>query len=728
MPATDLSTRCAKAALCSLAIFSFAACVAVAQLPDLIIADFEGSNYGDWTTTGTAFGSGPARGTLPNQMDVDGFLGNGLINSYNGGDDTVGTLTSSPFKIERHFIQFLIGGGGWKSKTCVNLLIDDKVVRTATGLNTQVGGTEHLDPQAWDVSDLLGKTAVIQVIDQATGTWGHINLDHIVQTDHKSPGIVVFKDISRQMKAEGRYLNLPVTPGAPMRHVKLLADGKVERELDIELSEGNPDWWAFLDLTPFKGQQVTILAENLPDNSNALKLVDQSDEIKDISNLYHEALRPRFHFTSRRGWLNDPNGLVFYQGEYHLFYQHNPYGWVGRNMHWGHAVSTDLVHWKELPVALFPDEHGAMWSGSAVVDWNNTAGFQTGAEKSLVTIFCEAGHPFGQGIAYSNDRGRTWTKYEHNPVLPHVAGDNRDPKVIWYAPDKKWIMALYLEGTRYALFSSPNLKNWTRLSDVTLPGDGECPEFFEIPVDGNPQNTRWVFYGASGHYLVGTFDGTTFKPDGKQQELQHGDAWYASQTFTDIPASDGRRILIPWGRMFDHDCAPYRGMPFNQMMGVPVTLALRSTDSGLRLFANPVKELEMLRGKAHDIKAQPIRSRENPLADIKGELFDIVAEITLGDARQIAFNLRGVPLLYDVQKQELSCADRTAPLKAKDGKIQLRLMLDRTSIDIFGNDGELYMPMSLVFPAGGTPLELMSGGGTATINSLTVFEMNSAWN
>ncbi|HWQ91869.1 MAG TPA: glycoside hydrolase family 32 protein, partial [Clostridia bacterium] len=298
-----------------------------------------------------------------------------------------------------------------------------------------------------------------------------------------------------------------------------------------------------------------------------------------------EPLRPQFHFTSRRGWLNDPNGLVFYKGEYHLFYQHNPYGWGWGNMHWGHAVSPDLVHWKELPIALYPDEHGTMFSGSAVVDWNNTAGFQSGSEKPLVAMFTAAGKPFTQGLAFSNDRGRTWTKYENNPVLPHIVAENRDPKVIWHAPEQKWVMALYLDESDYALFASKDLKRWEKLSDVRIPGDSECPEFFEMPVEGREGETRWVFYGASGRHLVGKFDGTTFKPEGGPQELQRGNCWYASQTYSDIPARDGRRILIPWGRMTAREVPFHQGMPFNQMMGLPVELTLRNTDDGLRLCA-----------------------------------------------------------------------------------------------------------------------------------------------
>jgi fructan beta-fructosidase len=699
---------------------------AVAQKPDLLIADFEGTNYGDWIVTGTAFGSGPAHGTLPNQMKVDGFRGRGLVNSFYGGDDSTGTLTSPPFKFERKFVQFLMGGGGWPDRTCMNLLVEGKVVRTATGPNTRAGGTERLEPQRWDVHEFLGQTGVIQIVDNATGGWGHINVDHIVQTDRKAPEIVTLKEISRQIKAEKRYLNFPVSTGAPKRHLKVLVDDHVEREFEIELVADNVEWRAFLDITALKGKQLTIQAEKMPEDSTALNSIDQTDEIKDHETLYRESLRPQFHFTSRRGWLNDPNGLVFYKGEYHLFYQHNPYGWNWGNMHWGHAVSTDLVHWKELPIALYPDRLGTMFSGSAVVDWKNTAGFQRGSEKALVAIFTDAGEPFTQGLAFSNDKGRTWSKYDKNPVLPHIVKENRDPKVIWYTPENKWIMALYLDGNHYALFASPALKHWEKLCDVMLPGDAECPEFFEMPIEGQPHEKRWIFYGASGKYLVGKFDGKNFKSESEPLSLQDGNAWYASQTFNDIPTVDGRRILIPWGRMADEK-PPFKGMAFNQMMGIPVELTLRDVPAGLRLYATPVRELSTLRRKTHHIENRELRLEENPIRGIKGELLDITADITAHDASAIVFNVHGQIVTYDVLKQELYCAGKKASLPLKAGRVRLRMLVDRLSIDIFGNDGELYMPIGVVLDPGNTSVQVASRGGSALVNSLDVSELKSAW-
>jgi sucrose-6-phosphate hydrolase SacC (GH32 family) len=268
---------------------------------------------------------------------------------------------------------------------------------------------------------------------------------------------------------------------------------------------------------------------------------------------YHETYRPQFHFTAPAGWLNDPNGLVYHAGEYHLFFQHNPFGVNWGNMTWGHAVSGDLVHWRALPNAIEPDRMGTIFSGSAVVDNGNTAGFQTGREPALVAIYTAAGgsspesdgQPFTQCIASSNDRGLTWSKYERNPVLPHIVGENRDPKVIWYAPGRFWVMALFLDGESFALFTSPDLKHWTRTQTLAITGS-ECPDFFPLSVEGEPDEERWVFMAANGHYIVGTFDGARFVPETDACVLDFGANYYAMQTYSDIPAQDGRRIQIAW--------------------------------------------------------------------------------------------------------------------------------------------------------------------------------------
>jgi hypothetical protein len=356
---------------------------------DIVIADFEGETYAPWTATGEAFGPEPAKGTLPGQMAVSGFHGRGLVNTFLRGDDSTGTLTSPPFRIERKFVAFLIGGGMNEEKLALQLLVEGKVVRSATGPNDKPGGSEALAPGSWDVSEFAGKMATLRIVDDAKSGWGHLNVDHIVQTDTKPPGLV--RNAERQFNATARYLHLAIKNGAPKRVVTLLVDGQPVVRNDIELAPAAPDWWAPMDVGAWSGRKLALQVDQLPDDSTALSSIEQGDTLKGAEDLYREPLRGQFHFSPRRGWNNDPNGLVFFNGEYHLFFQHNPYGWGWGNMHWGHAVSRDLAHWEELGDKLLPDGFGPMFSGSAVVDWNNTSGLGTDGKPPLVLIYTAAG-------------------------------------------------------------------------------------------------------------------------------------------------------------------------------------------------------------------------------------------------------------------------------------------------------------------------------------------------
>jgi sucrose-6-phosphate hydrolase SacC (GH32 family) len=691
---------------------------------DLLIADFEGPDYGAWKTTGEAFGPGPARGTLPGQMHVDGFRGQGLVNSFFQGDGTTGTLTSPEFPIERKFIAFLIGGGKDPERLAIRLLVDGQPVRSATGPNDRPGGSEMLAPESWEVSEYLGKTAVVQIVDEAKGGWGHINVDHLVQTDRKPPGMLT--DAQREFKIEKRYLHLPIKNG-PTRKVAALVDGRAVVRNDIGLADGEPDWWAFMDVSAWHGQTVTLQVDKLPEDSTALTSIEQSDAIKGVEDLYREPLRGQFHFSSRRGWNNDPNGLVFFKDEYHLFYQHNPYGWGWGNMHWGHAVSRDLVHWQELGDKLLPDELGPMFSGSAVVDWNNTSGLGQNGQPPVVLFYTAAGNPTTQCLAYSTD-GRTFTKYPGNPIVKQITGGNRDPKVIWHEPSKQWVMTLYVglpgkdvpEKHTIHFFTSPNLKDWTLTSQTD--GFFECPDFFELPVDGDATQRKWVLTAASSAYMLGTFDGTKFTPETPSLPGHRGRGFYAAQTFSDIPAQDGRRIQIGWFQT----ATP--GMPFNQSMTIPLELKLAGTPDGPRLTWTPVKELAALRTKDHNLGPLTLAPGDaSPLAAMNAELVELRAEFEPGQAREIAFTVRGATIVYNAEKQELAVNGHVAPAPLRDGKQQLIIYCDRTGLEVFASDGLTYVPMPFQPKPEDRKLDVQAKGGGVRFTALRVYELKSAW-
>jgi fructan beta-fructosidase len=706
--------------LLAMALHLGAADVPPPERADILIADFEGETWGEWKATGTAFGTGPAKGTLPNQMPVTGFKGKGLVNSYVGGDDSTGTLTSAPIKLQRKYINFLIGGGKHPGKACINLLEGGRIVRTATGPNDKPGGSEELDWASWDVSDLKGKTVIIQIVDHATGGWGHINIDHIVQSDKKALSSAPVPT-SRTLTVSHRYLHLPVKTGGKVRKVRFVVGGKPVRELDIELADKVPTFWAFADVDEHRGKQLTIETA-LPPSSPALAAIKGSDEVPGAKELYTEKLRPQFHFTSRRGWLNDPNGLVYFNKEWHLFYQHNPYGWAWGNMHWGHAVSKDLLHWDERGDKLYPDAMGPMFSGSAVVDWKNTSGLGRDGKPPVVLIYTAAGNPTVQGIAYSNDGCKTFSKYKDNPVIKQFTPGNRDPQVFWHEPTKQWVMALYVEargrGHTIYFLSSPNLKEWTVRGEIA--GFFECPNLFPLRVDGDAKKVQWALYAADGKYLLGDFDGAVFTPAFKEKlQLWYGN-FYAAQTFSDAP--DGRHVQIGWASGVD-----FPGMPFNQQMTIPAELSLRTTPEGVRMFAEPVKELASLRAKGTTVKDMTLQADNKGPSVASGELLDVEAELDVGTAKVVGLKVRGVEVIYDTAAKNLTCCGRTAPLKLADGHLKLRVLVDRGSVEVFADFGRVALSVGGLLADKDRDVVPFARGGDGRIHSLHVYPLMSVW-
>ena len=696
--------------------------LAAAQRTDLVIADFEGDGFGDWKATGEAFGSAPATGTLEHQMEVTGFAGKGFASGFHGGDDTTGTLVSPAFRIERDFINFLIGGGKHPGEACANLVIDGKPVRTATGPNDRPGGSERLDWATWDTRDLIGKTASIELTDRRKGGWGHISIDQIVQSD--TPEIAAAR---LDLTINRRYLVWPVKADSPdKRRVSMFLDGSETPfcVTDIAL-DGNPDFWTFTDLADFQGRRLRVEAQVPRRHAEAWKSVALGDAYPGMETLYREPLRPLYHFTSRRGWLNDPNGLVFRDGVWHLFYQHNPYNHGWDNMHWGHATSGDLLHWTEHPDALYPDGEGYMYSGSGFVIPRGTSPLAGEGALGLAytaegTRSYLPGKKTAQGIAISRDGGKIFAKFRDNPVLPHIAGENRDPKVFWHADSRHWVMALYLDGPDYGIFTSPDLVSWKRTQTYQIPGDTECPDLFPLALDGNPADTRWVAWGANGRYLTGKFDGERFTPDGGVKRHYFGNA-YAGQSYSGVPG--GRRVHIGWMR--DGGDA-FKGAPFNLQMTLPMDFTLRTEDGSPRLHAEPCKESASLRQDTREWKNLTFASGgTDPLTDIRGDAFEIEAEILAETtAAEAGFRLFDeYPLVWKPADQTFTGID--GKVKPLDGRLRLRIFVDRVSLEVFANG--TYQGRYIRQKPDRPAARLVANGGPIRIPVLRVHQLRPIW-
>lgn len=523
----------------------------------------------------------------------------------------------------------------------------------------------------------------------------------------------------KEMTITMRYLNLPVSHKNEKKRLVIESDNHKSRSFPIRLAETNPDYWVFCDMNSYMGEKVTI---SYP-SQNSLNFIYQDNQIAGSDNLYKEKNRPQFHFSSMRGWINDPNGLVYYDGEYHLFYQHYPFDRNGADKHWGHAVSKDLIHWEELPTALYPDELGNMFSGSAVIDYKNTAGFNQNGQPAMIAIYtATTSKKQVQCIAYSLDKGRTWTKYAGNPVVDSQAQWNsihtRDPKVFWHNNTKQWIMILH-ERDGFSIYNSKDLKIWTYQSHVT--GFWECPEFFELPVDGNPKNTRWIMCGASGNYMIGEFDGKKFTPESGKHYYTSGTG-YAGQTFNNIEPSDGRRIQISWGRIRTND------MPFNGLMLLPTELTLRNTKHGARLFSYPVKEVNKLTKEKFTEKNLTVQKANEFLQKFNKEpLLRVKFDLKLSHSTGVRLSLHGQTLFHYNLNTNLLNNVFYSPNDMTSMEISVDLFLDKTSIEGFVDNGA-YSYSEKRVPKNVNQGFNFIGDNEFEIKNLEVSTLHSIWN
>ena len=494
------------------------------------------------------------------------------------------------------------------------------------------------------------------------------------------------------------------------------------------------------------------------------------------NSFYTEKFRPQFHFSPEANWMNDPNGMVYYDGEYHLFYQYYPDSTVWGPMHWGHAVSADLVHWEHLPVAIYPDSLGWIFSGSAVADLKNTSGLGTAENPPLVAIYTyhnvaleKSGSktPQSQALAFSTDKGRTWTKYANNPVLesPGIP-DFRDPKVIWHNETGNWVMILAVQD-RVHLYSSPNLISWKFESEFGKEigahgGVWECPDIFPIKVKGTDL-TKWVLLvsinpggpngGSATQYFVGNFDGNNFVSETSGTNwVDWGRDNYAGVTWSDIPETDGRRLFMGWMSNWSY-ATVVPTEKWRSAMTIPRELMLEKTADNYVLSSVPVEELKKLRGEKIDISSQVIfgevEIESKQILLNRSEMvfkflintnsqfgapneFGITLKNEKGESFKIGYSIQDSTFYTDrTNAGDNSFSDNFAGMhKAKysaDKTMEIRLFVDEASVEVFVDNGKLVMT-DIVFP--NTPynnLKLFSTNGNVKLQGAEIWSLKSIW-
>jgi fructan beta-fructosidase len=560
-----------------------------------------------------------------------------------------------------------------------------------------------------------------------------------------------------QINTNQRYLLLPVEEVMPDVRVSMIVNNKEVNVADVRLAVNRVDYFVPLDLSAYAGKNILLkfkLGSNDPIRGKLSAVCCKEMKLSDTFDTGNrEKFRPTYHFSPLYGWMNDPNGMVYKDGEYHLFYQYNPYGSKWGNMSWGHAISQDLVNWKHLPVAIAPDALGTIFSGSAVVDFDNTAGFGAGA---IIAIYTQNSDRQVQSIAYSTDNGRTFTKYENNPVLTSEARDFRDPKVFWYESTKRWIMVLAV-GQEMQIFSSPNLKDWTFESRF---GEGqgahggvwECPDLFELPVEGT-NDKKWVllcnlnpggpFGGSATQYFVGSFNGKEFvnESPSKTKWMDWGKDHYATVTWSDAP--DNRRIAIAWMSNWQYA----NDVPTSQYRSpnsVPRDLSLFTVDGETYLQSAPSPELLALRdaSKKRSFKVNGTRTIKEMISGNDGA-YEIELTIENQHADVIGFRLYNdkgeeVDMQYDMKEKKFSMDRRksgdvgfnenfpmltwTAIESGKD-ELKLRLFVDKSSVEAFGDGGRFVMT-NQVFPSEPyTHIDFYSKGGAYKVDSFVIYKL-----
>ena len=512
---------------------------------------------------------------------------------------------------------------------------------------------------------------------------------------------------------KSKYLVFPVNPLCGRKHLTFQKNEQILYALEISLDLLTPTFYAYIDVSRFKGETLRICVQ--PE----MEIRFTEADTLDIEGVYCEPMRPQIHFTTKNGWMNDPNGLIYLDGVYHMFYQHNPADATWGNMHWGHAVSRDLIHWEEKDIALFPDERGAMFSGSALLDENNLLGLGDGENKAALLYYTTT-DPFCQHLSYSTDQFRTIHRYGSQPVVPHIAGDNRDPKVIFCEELECYILALYLEEDQYCLMRSSDLTHWETFQLFRLPGDNECPDIF--PLRTTAGERKWIIIGAHDKYLVGHFASGKFEADQPVMPLHYGASAYAGQSFCNLPGD--RRIRMEWDTWHlptDTICG---------QMGIPMELTLAKHGDTYYLQANPIREVAMLYKNSSRLCAidlTPEAGFHMPL-DCAAHLLKL--QSPQPHTGKITARIFGITIELDLDANRMQVGDCSAPISITGGDLDMTVVIDRCSIEIYADEGKIFLSCLDRHSVSDYNLPSLSIQATKPLQlgGLEIHSMNSIWN
>lgn len=721
--------------------------------PDIVIGDFSQGRLDGWVIEGNAFRGNPMQ--VSELAQVTGAEGAYLIASRRGDSLLTGSMTTQGFEVTRDYINLLLGGSteaSWQQNVAAELLIDGEVVRHNLSISRDA---EELSWLSWNVEEYHGKTANVRlVVDSLSNPGffvrnnGYLYLGKVVMSNKKASTYI--GDFSTVLKASEDYLLLPAANKGKASRLSILVDGKniLGEPQTINIASNVADYYIPIYIKEYQGKDLKVCLTRVDWKDLVCTGIKQSD---DRGFEREEPFRQVYHFTPDFGWTNDPNGMVYANGTYHLAYQANPYGTRHNNMHWGHAVSKDLLHWDDQPFIIAPDSLGSIFSGSATIDPQNLAGF---GKDALLAIYTSAGRSQSQSIAYSTDGGQTYQKYEANPVLTDASRfDFRDPKVLWL--DNRWILSVAAHDV-IAFYESKDFKHWDKLSEF---GKGigshtavwECPDLMKMTIDGKE---KWVLLvsinpggpngGSVTQYFIGDFNGKEFKADALDYPLwiDEGTDNYAGVTFSN---TGERHIFMGWmsNWLYANETPTVN---FRNSMTLPRDLKLkRDAEGNLFLASMPSQEVFQARrtdARHEDQVLGDYWSIDELLPQNNGAYEIDFTVRTDKDGRLVfrLYNERGEEALFNfdfgegtltLDRSKSGIVDFYEAFAAKDiktkfvrrGEYKVQLFVDRMSTELFINDGDLSFT-NTVFPH--SPYNAASfraEGGRVSLSDIHVYEM-----